>query len=65
METGSTSKTERWGGARPNAGRPPVGTIPMQVRLRPHVADEFRRRAKEQHLTLGGLIEQLLNSSAR
>lgn len=60
MNSDSPIKTERRGGARPNSGRPRVNTIVVSMRISPDFAAKIRLIAKQQHMTIGEVVEQNL-----
>lgn len=52
------------GGKREGAGRKPLPIdqkkVNMTIKVRPDVADKLRRRAKEEKVSIGTVIENLL-----
>jgi predicted HicB family RNase H-like nuclease len=50
----------RHGGHRPNSGRKPSGRKPFQIRLRPEIHDQLKRRARKRGISISELVETLV-----
>lgn len=48
------------GGKRQGAGRPPVDTVAVQIRMTPEAAEELRFSAKLKQMTLGNYVAWLV-----
>lgn len=55
-----------WGGSRPGSGRKPADPkekrVQMVVTIDPETRDKLKARAKEQHIRVGRLIDEWVNS---
>jgi hypothetical protein len=59
MKTNSTEKKSSRGGARPGAGRKPLGRIKRLISLSPETLAEIQRRATAQRVPIGRVIDAL------
>jgi hypothetical protein len=57
-------ESSRRGGKRSGAGRPALGRVQLLLKCAPTTAEKARRLAKERGISLGDLLESVLNSIA-
>lgn len=54
-----------WGGKREGAGRPTKEQVAMTILVPPEIAEEARRRAKEQKKSIGSVFAEAIKEGCR